>query len=190
MPEAEFMAMSCEIYEKLGLNIEVEYNNRKFEKAGETHILTNVYLPKRNGETTEVDLLCINKKGIFVFESKNYSGWIFGNEKYKMWTQSLKGGKKYKFFNPIMQNKSHISAINNYLQNKYNDSFISYIIFSNRCELKKISVYNKDVYVINRYSLKKHLFITKQEMADRFSDALIQDIYNQLKIKTLVSDDV
>ncbi|NLK22184.1 MAG: NERD domain-containing protein [Epulopiscium sp.] len=26
---------------------------------------------------------------MYVFESKNYSGWIFGNEKDKNWTQML-----------------------------------------------------------------------------------------------------
>ena len=43
-------------------------------------ILRNVYLPKENGQTSEIDLLYITEKGIFVFESKNYSGWIFGND--------------------------------------------------------------------------------------------------------------
>ena len=44
-------------------------------------ILRNVYIPKDNGETTEIDIVYITQKGIFVIESKNYSGWIFGNEK-------------------------------------------------------------------------------------------------------------
>jgi hypothetical protein len=55
--------------------------------------LFNCYLPKENGETTEIDVLLINKNGIFVFESKNYSGWIFGDEKSKNWTQTLPQGR-------------------------------------------------------------------------------------------------
>lgn len=43
-------------------------------------ILRNIYIPKENGETSEIDLLYITQKGIFVFESKNYSGWVFGDE--------------------------------------------------------------------------------------------------------------
>ena len=42
-------------------------------------ILRNVYIPKDNGETSEIDVLYITQKGIFVIESKNYSGWIFGD---------------------------------------------------------------------------------------------------------------
>ena len=37
-------------------------------------ILRNVYVPKENGETSEIDVLYITQKGIFVIESKNYSG--------------------------------------------------------------------------------------------------------------------
>ena len=50
----------------------------------------------------------IHEKGIFVIESKNYSGWIFGNERDKKWTQVLANGDKNYFFNPILQNKIHI----------------------------------------------------------------------------------
>lgn len=50
---------------------------------GASRILTNVYLPKGNGETTEIDLIYIHETGIYVLESKNYSGWIFGDEKSK-----------------------------------------------------------------------------------------------------------
>ncbi len=39
-------------------------------------VLRNVYVPKNNGETSEIDVLFITQKGIFVFESKNYSGCV------------------------------------------------------------------------------------------------------------------
>ena len=43
-------------------------------------ILRNIYLPKDNGETSELDVIFITQKGIFVFESKNYSGWIISSQ--------------------------------------------------------------------------------------------------------------
>ena len=43
-------------------------------------LLVNVYVTKDDGSTTEIDLIMICSAGIYVFESKNYSGWIFGNE--------------------------------------------------------------------------------------------------------------
>ncbi|MER2002174.1 MAG: nuclease-related domain-containing protein [Carnobacterium inhibens] len=68
-----------------------EYNiYRTLEKIkGTKLILTNLYIPKEDGSTTEIDLVMITKFGFFVIESKNYSGWIFGDEKYRNWTQTF-----------------------------------------------------------------------------------------------------
>ena len=63
-------------------------------------ILRNVYVPKENGETSEIDVLFITQKGIFVIESKNYSGWIFGDEKAGYWTAMLPNKEKNRFYNP------------------------------------------------------------------------------------------
>lgn len=71
-------------------------------------ILRNVYIPKDNGETSEIDVLYITQKGIFVIESKNYSGWIFGDEKQGYWTAMLPNKEKNRFYNPIKQNRTHI----------------------------------------------------------------------------------
>lgn len=38
------------------------------------HILTNLYIPRKDGTTTEIDLIYLSRHGIFVIESKNYSG--------------------------------------------------------------------------------------------------------------------
>ena len=79
------------------------------------YILRNLYIPYRS-IVTEIDLILLHETGIYVFESKNYSGWIFGNEKHQYWTQSLKGGRKFKFYNPIFQNRTHINAVINQLE--------------------------------------------------------------------------
>lgn len=55
-----------------------------FGRKGMT--LKNIYIPKDDGETSEIDLVYITQKGIFVIESKNYSGWIFGNLCSQYWT--------------------------------------------------------------------------------------------------------
>lgn len=162
---------------------------RILEKCGENNILCNVYLPKSNGQTTEVDLISINKKGIFVYESKNYSGWIFGDEKSRNWTQCIKGGKKNKFYNPVIQNKCHINAINNFLNKRYSDYFLSYIVFSERCEFKKIDINSDKVKVINRYNLEKYLRSDKNNLPDVLTDDDISNIYNTLKFNILADNE-
>ena len=106
-----------------------------FENDG-AKFLFNVYIPKDNGETTEIDVLMISPKGIFVFESKNYSGWIFGSEQDEDWTQSLfcRGHEPQKehFFNPVLQNKWHIKHLCELLKIKQEHVY-SVIVFSDRC---------------------------------------------------------
>ena len=119
---------------------------------GHHHLVTNLYLPKKRGGTTELDLVFICETGLYVIESKNYSGWIFGSEKARYWTQVLNKNHKERFFNPIMQNAGHITALKEELE--LEDSFFhSIIVFSERCELKKIEMDSDDILVIKRNQL-------------------------------------
>ncbi len=146
---------------------------------GQHKLLTNVYLPKGDGTTAEIDLIMITETGIYVFESKNYSGWIFGDESSKFWTQSLKGGKKFRFYNPIWQNKKHINVLQNHL-GLDSEVFRSYIIFSERCELKKMFVRSSDVKVMNRNVLIREMKQDMNTLAIRLTDLEINQIYNDL----------
>ncbi len=112
---------------------------RGMEKDG-AKFLFNLYLPKEKGGTTEIDVLLLAPQGVFVFESKNYSGWIFGNEKSRYWTQTLPAGRnrshKERFLNPIFQNALHIRCLKALIG--VEEAFHSVIVFSDRCELKRL----------------------------------------------------
>lgn len=155
---------------------------------GNNKLLTNIYIPKEDGSTTEIDLLMLSKSGVYVFESKNYSGWIFGNDKSKNWTQSLQGGKKHKFFNPIWQNKGHISALRKLLSEINSNSFYSYIVFSDRCELKKVTVTSPNVYVLKRNQLLAAIKKDIMERPDVLSDAQIASLHEILEKHSLADD--
>lgn len=85
----------------------------------ENQILRNVYIPNGKGGTSEIDLLVVSKKGIFVFEVKNYGGRIYGDMKRQKWIQFL-GGKKTYFYNPFRQNKTHCDNLKKLLS-KYGE---------------------------------------------------------------------
>lgn len=155
---------------------------------GHNKLMTNLYLPKNDGTTTEVDLIMIAETGIYVFESKNYSGWIFGDEKNKNWTQSLKSKQKNRFFNPIWQNSGHISALKNVVGIEREHLFKSYIVFSERCTLKKINVTSPDVKVIKRNRL---LNLMKLDLRDRtriITTDEVDQLYLKLKKYTCVDE--
>lgn len=155
---------------------------------GNHKLLTNLYVPKEDGSTTEIDLLLISESGIFVFESKNYSGWIFGNEKYQKWTQTFPNKKKYQFFNPIWQNNGHISALKNVMKLENDALFKSYIIFSERCTLKKITLQSENVKVIKRNSLIPNVKRDIAESPKILSPEQVQVIYKVLRRYALADE--
>lgn len=65
--------------------------------------------------TTQIDHIIVSKFGIFVIETKNMSGWIFGNPDQAQWTQSLPGGNKFRFQNPLRQNYKHTKSLEEFL---------------------------------------------------------------------------
>ena len=162
----------------------------KFEKDLGAKFLFNVYIPKDNGETTEIDVLMISSKGIFVFESKNYSGWIFGNESRYYWTQVLPKGKgrsnKEKFYNPIMQNNGHIKHLKLLVGEEI--PMYSIITFSERCTLKEITVFSADVQVINRYSVKPVITALFNQCPDVLNKEKMENIYSVLYPFTQVDE--
>ena len=70
----------------------------------------NVTLPTVDG-TTQIDHVFVSVFGVFVVETKNMGGWIFGSEGNRKWTQVFPGGLKYKFQNPLRQNYRHVRAM-------------------------------------------------------------------------------
>lgn len=73
------------------------------------HVLHDVTLPTAHG-STQIDHLVISPFGVFVVETKNMGGWIFGSVENKKWTQTFYR-RKFSFQNPLRQNFKHIMAI-------------------------------------------------------------------------------
>ena len=67
------------------------------------HDVTLPSIHAASSDTTQIDHIFVSKYGIFVVETKNYKGWIFGSEKQAQWTQKLYK-KSYRFQNPLRQN--------------------------------------------------------------------------------------
>ncbi|MFW1531281.1 NERD domain-containing protein [Vibrio parahaemolyticus] len=85
--------------------------NRLLSKLPESDytLIKDVTLPTSDG-TTQVDHIVVSKYGIFVVETKNMKGWIFGSVRQKQWTQKIYRHSS-KFQNPLHQNYKHIKAL-------------------------------------------------------------------------------
>ncbi|WP_448550254.1 NERD domain-containing protein [Thalassotalea fusca] len=97
-----------------------------FLDKNDYHLIKNITLPTEDG-TTQIDHIIVSKFGIFVIETKNMKGWIFGSKNQKQWTQQIFKHKS-KFQNPLHQNYKHVKTLEACLNAK-NDSIFSVIIF-------------------------------------------------------------
>lgn len=157
---------------------------------GHHKLMTNLYIPKKDGSTTEIDLIMLSETGIYVFESKNYSGWIFGDDKNKNWMQTLENKQKHRFYNPIWQNKGHITALKSVVEIENDNLYKSYIVFSERCTLKKITVTSSNVVVVKRNDLIKSIKRDIAKQPKLMSKEEVDQLYVKLQKYTRVDDRV
>lgn len=120
-------------------------------------ILNNVILKSTGGstKTTQIDHVAVSVYGLFVVETKNYKGQIYGIEKSQQWTQNIYG-HKYKFMNPVHQNYAHIKALETILAaNGFAETPIySVIAFPGDTELK---VTTTEASVVNYGAIAKRI---------------------------------
>lgn len=77
------------------------------------HLIKNVTLPTEDG-TTQIDHIIVSEFGVFVVETKNMKGWIFGSPNQKTWTQKIYKHSS-KFQNPLHQNYKHVKTLESLL---------------------------------------------------------------------------
>ena len=108
---------------------------KKIALDGDVYLaVNNVTIVTSNG-TTQIDHIIVSRYGIFVIETKNMEGWIFGTETQPKWTQSFRKSK-FQFQNPLHQNYRHIKALEEFL-GLPSSMFHSVVYFvGESCELK------------------------------------------------------
>ena len=99
---------------------------KRFLPKSDYTLIKNVTLPSEDG-TTQIDHIVVSQFGVFVVETKNMKGWIFGTAKQKQWTQKI---FKYsgKFQNPLHQNYKHTQTLASCL-NIPNEQIYSVVVF-------------------------------------------------------------
>ncbi len=135
-------------------------------------VLNDIMLATPKG-TTQIDHIVVSICGVFVVETKNYQGWIYGGEESEYWTQNIYG-HKHQFYNPILQNAGHVRALRRTLSEYESLPIIPIVAFSNIAYLR-VSFRNKNVIYWNRLVR----FIT-QFKEYRISSEQVNDIYAKL----------
>ncbi len=85
---------------------------KKCMQKGDT-LLNNVVLSNpRTKASFEIDHILLSRRGIFVVETKNRSGDIYGDDVAENWTQVLgKGNIRHEFYSPAKQCIAHAEKV-------------------------------------------------------------------------------
>lgn len=135
-------------------------------------IINDLLIRTPSGNTTQIDHIVISEYAIFVIETKNYQGMIYGGEYSEYWTQNI-FGNKYQLRNPIIQNHGHIRAIKALLQDYGKIPYVSIVAFSRQASLgvtanSPVIYWDQILAIINQFEEK------------RISHIQVVGIYNKL----------
>ena len=149
------------------------------EGVSSENIFHDLYIEKKDGTYSQIDIVVLTEKGVIVIEVKDFSGWIFGFGNNEKWVHIL-GKMKYPFYNPIFQNEGHIRYLKNKLNVHDNIPFYSLIVFYGECELKKISnIPDGTMIVKSKKSIKTYnSIIQNYDSSDRYNESVIREILN------------
>jgi len=145
-----------------------ERKTRKIlERLPETYKVINDLLLQTERGTSQIDHTVLSPHGIFVIETKNYWGWIFGDEHAEYWTQVTYGSKN-RFYNPLRQNHGHVQTLKEVLGRSGDVPYYPVVVFDDGCVLKKVNtthpvIYQKQLmeFILDR---KREAVLTEKEI--------------------------
>lgn len=114
---------------------------------------------QHEGSSTQIDHIVISRYGLYVIETKNMAGPIYGSENNEFWSEFLPrtrhSNKEYRFRNPLWQNEGHIKALRAVLQDTEVPIY-GIIVFPVGTELnvnttKKVTTWDQLYHTIIRY---------------------------------------
>ncbi|WP_025026286.1 nuclease-related domain-containing protein [Caldalkalibacillus mannanilyticus] len=148
--------------------------------------LSDVLLPNKKSKSgySQVDHIVLTPYAIFVIETKNYAGTIYGDRNRAKW--SVNG--KFPMLNPFNQNYGHILAVKSFLDGVEDTNVVSMISFNRRAtfkvneELRKIQSNDLIVYdtELSDFIARKINIIKMLNLSALFSDEVIIHMYNVL----------
>ena len=153
-------------------------------------ILVDILIPSFNGHTNQLDLVFINRSGIYVIEVKNFTCVLEGNNT-DDWVRKEFNGKRNKIHNPIKQNLSHIKSLQKILHYYPDEYFKSIVLLADSCKFQYDN--NADLEyetrVINYKDLKATIRELTKSSEEIFSNENIYRIYDELSEYARYSDE-
>lgn len=148
---------------------------------GDKYIINNIMI-NDNGKSRQIDHIAITEYGVFVIETKNYNGDIYGKETSNTWKQYL-NKKCFQFKNPIHQNYGHLEIVKHHIGD-ITQNIYSVIVFIRRCRLH-VDAVTPVIYEdqLVKYIRNKEKVLSKNKIDEIYQIILENQITNEQTIK-------
>ncbi len=144
--------------------------SRKLKSISNGIVINNLTFRVNDKKTCQIDHILVCEKGIFVVETKNYIGRIYGDDVAREWTQVLNFGKvKNKLYSPVKQNITHVCELANRIGN--NKYIFNCVVFAN----DNISYINSE-YVFTKRGIVKYI----KSLPTVYSQYDVEEIANNI----------
>ena len=144
-------------------------------------VLHDVLIDSSDGYTSQIDLVLIGNKGIYVVEMKMFeAAKIYGNLKNSKWNY-YKHGKKYEIYSPFQQNKKHVEYLKNFLKDFGDVPCFSIITMI--CDDFKISGEKGENTIIcnSLPAMERGIYKIAEDKPEVFDDIKKQEIFDYIK---------
>ena len=148
-------------------------------------VLHDVLIDGADGFTSQIDLVLVGKKGVYVVEVKSFTdAKIYGDTKKYKWYYYNRG-KKYEIYSPLKQNKKHVEYLKTFLKDFGEVPIFSIIAMI--CDDFKISgEINKEDYLDTAIcsslpTMEKAIYKIAENKPEIFDDAKKKEIFDYIK---------
>lgn len=134
-----------------------------------TNPVPNVVLQHTKG-TTEIDIIQVTRKGIFVVECKYRTDEVSGSAIEYSWDVTRNGKKIAAMYNPIKQNANHIRTLESYLKKEGMEAPTVYnvaVIVAKELSIKELDQIDTDTVLVQGLSDLKKLDSLPDELSDK-----------------------
>lgn len=150
----------------------------------ETLVMHDILIDGAGGYTSQIDLLMIGAKGLYIIEVKMFAkAKIYGDGNCFKWYY-YSHGKKYEIYSPLKQNKKHIEYLKNFLKDFGDVPCFSIITII--CDDFKVTNINQsdtiDTVVCNSLpAMKRAMRLIGKDRPDIFDKAKRRAIFDYIE---------
>lgn len=144
-------------------------------------VLHDVLIDGADGYTSQIDLILVGNRGVYVVEVKSFpDAKIYGDTKKPTWYY-YSHGKKYEIYSPLKQNKKHVSYLKAFLKHFGDVPVFSVVCMI--CNDFKISGENgADTVVCNSLpAMEKAIYRIAEKKPEVFDDTKKREIFDYIK---------